>query len=211
MGSREVNVGRPEHSWIPFYRELAEKLVNDDWRERQGELVGVLKEILNELETHGIPVPGIGEDLHQHVDPFTIFAVIARDLNTVNYAETLLAFKKRFDLATMVPAKPEIPYVDNFSVGFFGKNTDIESEEAVLWDVFELVLEINTFDDSDKIESLMQLIDDSLKIDANRDEKIDRRFLLDKPDEFPENRHSQCSSRRCFKRRDRREQRRVLC
>ena len=36
---REVNVERPEHSWIPFYRELAEKLVNDGWRERQGELV----------------------------------------------------------------------------------------------------------------------------------------------------------------------------
>ena len=34
---REVNVNRPEHSWIPFYRELAEKLVNDGWREGQEE------------------------------------------------------------------------------------------------------------------------------------------------------------------------------
>ena len=34
MVSREVNVNRPEHSWIPFYRELAEKLVKDDWRDR---------------------------------------------------------------------------------------------------------------------------------------------------------------------------------
>ena len=26
---REVDVNRPEHSWIPFYRELAGKLVGD--------------------------------------------------------------------------------------------------------------------------------------------------------------------------------------
>ena len=32
LGRREVNVERPEHSWIPFYRELAEKLVEDGWR-----------------------------------------------------------------------------------------------------------------------------------------------------------------------------------
>ena len=34
---REVNVGRPEHSWIPFYRELAEKLADPEegWRDRQ--------------------------------------------------------------------------------------------------------------------------------------------------------------------------------
>ena len=31
---REVDVSRPEHSWIPFYRELAEKLAdpNEGWR-----------------------------------------------------------------------------------------------------------------------------------------------------------------------------------
>ena len=42
---REVNVNRPEHSWIPFYRELAEKLADpvENWRGRQGELVGVMK------------------------------------------------------------------------------------------------------------------------------------------------------------------------
>ena len=27
-GRREVNVERPEHSWIPFCRELGAKLVN---------------------------------------------------------------------------------------------------------------------------------------------------------------------------------------
>ena len=41
---REVDVNRPEHSWIPFYRELAKKLADpaEGWRERQEELMGML-------------------------------------------------------------------------------------------------------------------------------------------------------------------------
>ncbi len=29
---REVNEERPEHSWIPFYPELARELVEGGWR-----------------------------------------------------------------------------------------------------------------------------------------------------------------------------------
>ena len=39
-GRREVNVSRPEHSWIPFYRGLGRELIEGGWRERQEELVG---------------------------------------------------------------------------------------------------------------------------------------------------------------------------
>ena len=181
---REVNVERPEHSWIPFYRELGEKLVNDGWRERQGELVGILKEILNELESEGVPVPGIGDDLNQHVDPFTVFAVIARGLNDENYGKTLHAYKDRFELATRLPKRPEIPFVDNFSVGFFGKNTDIETEGAVLWDVFELVLEMETFVESANMDRFSQLIDDSLNIDEIGMKKLTGGFYWINPKNF---------------------------
>ena len=67
---REVNVERPEHSWIPFYRELAEKLVNDGWRERQGVLVGMLQE----MDVNGGLLPSFKEQLETDMDPFTIFA-----------------------------------------------------------------------------------------------------------------------------------------
>ena len=35
---REVDVNRPEHSWIPFYRELAKKLADpaEGWRGEAG-------------------------------------------------------------------------------------------------------------------------------------------------------------------------------
>ena len=66
-----MDVNRPEHSWIPFYRELAEKLVKDGWREKQGELVGVLKE----MRAAGLPVPKPLSELPvDHIDPFTFFA-----------------------------------------------------------------------------------------------------------------------------------------
>ena len=181
---REVNVERPEHSWIPFYRELAEKLVNDDWRERQGELVGMLKEILNELDSEGVPVPSVGNDLDQHVDPFTVFAVIARGLNSDNYRKTLQAYKDGFELASQLPEKPEIPYVDNNSVGFFGKKTDIEVEGAMLWDVFKSVFGMNPFEELDKIDRLTELIVTCLDIDEIGMAKLTGGFYWINPTNF---------------------------
>ena len=183
---REVNVERPEHSWIPFYRELAEKLVapEENWRGRQGELVGVLKEVLNELESEGVPVPGIGDELYQHIDPFTVLAVIARGLNAQNYRKTLQAYKDRFELKSRLPEKPEIPYVDNYGVGFFDENTDIRVEGAQLWDVFELVLKIDHFEETDKINGLPELIDACLLINQVGMAKLTGGFYWINPNNF---------------------------
>ena len=151
---REVNTARPEHSWIPFYRELAEKLVNGGWRERQGELVGIVRGIQKKLESEGIPVPKIAENLDQHIDPFTVFAVIARNLNPHNYCTTLQTYQELFQLESRLPERPEIPFVDNRSVGFFGKLTDVDVDGALLWDAFELVLGMDPIEESSETNML---------------------------------------------------------
>ena len=69
---REVNVERPEHSWIPFYRELAEKLVNDGWRERQGQLVELMREMAID-DGYGVP-EGVARSRDPFMDPFSLFA-----------------------------------------------------------------------------------------------------------------------------------------
>lgn len=183
-GRREVNEKRPEHSWIPFYRELAEKLVKDGWRENQLELVLMLKEILNDLGSEGVPVPNIGKDLDQHVDPFTVFAVIARELDDENYRKTLQAYKDHFELAKRLPERPEIPYVFNLSVGFFGTDTNIEVEGAMLWDVFELVSEMKTLRELSKTDRLAELIDACLEIDQIGMPKLTGGFYWINPENF---------------------------
>ena len=182
-GRREVNVERPEHSWIPFYRELAEKLVNDGWRERQGELVGAFKGMLERLDSERVPVPDIGQFLDGHVDPFTVFAVIGRNLNAANYRKSLEACKNAFKLDAQLPEKPEIPYVVT-KVAFFGQNSDIGVESAKLWDTFEFVLGMDDTKDPDNQNKLAELIDMCLEIDEVGMNKLTGGFYWINPEKF---------------------------
>ena len=164
---REVNVERPEHSWIPFYREL----------------VGVFKGILERLKSERVPVPDIGQFLDDHVDPFTVFAVIGRNLNAANYRKSLEAYKNAFKLDAQLPEKPEIPYVVT-KVAFFGQNSDIGVESAKLWDTFEFVLGMDDSEDPDNETKLTELIDKCLEIDEVGMNKLTGGFYWINPNRF---------------------------
>ena len=184
---REVNVGRLEHSWIPFYRELAGKLVNDGWRGRQRELVGVFKGILDRLRSEAVPVPRVETFLGEHVDPFTIFAVIARNVTPENYRKTVRAYKMAFKLRSELPEKPEIPWVDNRRVGFFGRYSDVATESVKLWDAFEMVYQMNSFEQIDKRTRLIELIDKCIEIDEVGIAKLTGGFYWINPQHFLRN------------------------
>ena len=141
---REVNVERPEHSWIPFYRELAEKLVEDGWRGRQRELVGVLKEMRDE----GVMMHRVLDYLDEWVDPFTVFAIIARDLTPENFSAVLAAYESKFGLTTPLPLqKPFIPFINAQKLGYFPGEGDIPRYVSDLWDMFEEIWDINPTED----------------------------------------------------------------
>ena len=113
---REVNVERPEHSWIPFYRELAEKLVSEGWRERQGELVGMLRR----LRGDGVAMHPLVDNLTTQIDPFTVFAMFSRELGFENMVRVIEALKSEFEIESDPPKeRPFIPYANNQSVGYF--------------------------------------------------------------------------------------------
>ncbi len=181
---REVNVDRPEHSWIPFYRELAEKLVKDSWRERQGELVDLFKGVLRRLRSEGVPTPRVELFLNRYVDPFTIFAVIGRNLTPVNYSKTVRAYKTAFKLNSSLPEKPEIPWVDNRRVGFFGSQSDLQTESVKLWDAFELVYDMDPSVNSNNRTKLIELIDRCVEIDEVGLPKLTGGFYWINPNNF---------------------------
>ena len=139
-GRREVNVERPEHSWIPFYRELARELVEGGWRSKQPQLVGILKEMRDE----GVMMHAVLDYLDEWVDPFTVFAIIARDLTPENFQSVLAAYKSKFGLTTPLPLqKPFIPYINAQKLGYFPGEGDIPRYVSDLWDLFEEIWDMD--------------------------------------------------------------------
>ncbi len=178
MVSREVNVNRPEHSWIPFYRELAEKLVKDRWREKQGELVGMLQR----LKESGIPIHSIADNLMDHVDPFTIFALFSRGISFDNMLRVMDALKSELEISTSLPKEqPFIPYANNMSIGYFWGFDDIEDEIETIWDIFETVTSIDSFDEISTDKSLVELIEAGLQIKGVRISKLTSAFYWVNP------------------------------
>ena len=169
MVSREVNVNRPEHSWIPFYRELAEKLVNDGWREKQGELVRVLQR----LRSEGVPIHPIVDNLSDDIDPFTLFAIFSQALTFENTLKVINALRSEFAISASPPTeKPFIPYAMPLTIGYFAGYEDIEGEISIMWDIFEHALMVETFEDISRDESLPALITAGLNVHGVRISKL---------------------------------------
>ena len=134
MARREVNTKRPEHSWIPFYRELARELIEGGWRDRQPELVGMLQR----LRAAGLSIHGIVDNLTDHIDPFTFYALFSRELRFENLLPVFEALRTEFKLVAEVQKEmPFIPYADHRGVGYFYGFEDIEDDIETNWDVFE--------------------------------------------------------------------------
>ena len=75
-------------SWIPFYTELADRLL--PWRDRQSDLI----ELLTKLRNAGHPVPEL-KDVDKggsrialaEIDPFTVFALFNRGMTDAHRRE----------------------------------------------------------------------------------------------------------------------------
>ena len=150
---REVNVARPEHSWIPFYRELAGKLVNDGWRERQGELVGMLKEMGDE----GLRMPPLVERLEENVDPISLLAMFNRGMNWDDHLKIIKAFSVRFDIQAETPK--EDPFVPKSNRYVISNATNAEP----IWDMVSTIFDIDPFDQGIDIADLIIQFDSCLR------------------------------------------------
>ena len=146
---REVNVGRPEHSWIPFYRELAEKLVEDGWRERQRELVGVLKE----MDAEGLRMPPLVRKLDLEVDPISVLAMFNRNLNTNDNRAIIHAFKERFDLRMNPPeVDPFVPKSNRYVISS-------ATNPNPIWELVSSAINTDSFDPNSNVDEFVNQFD----------------------------------------------------
>jgi 5-methylcytosine-specific restriction protein B len=130
-------------TWIPFYEELATKLLS--YRGRQSELVAFLED----LRAKGMTITPLGDRdaaggrfLLREIDPFTFLGTFNRgltDANRIAIAEELRSF---FSISAPVPRDfGGIPVVNNQNSWFISYQRNRKPDDvSVLWNVFELSL-----------------------------------------------------------------------
>lgn len=129
------------YSWIPFYKELSQKLLK--FRNDRKPLVDF---IYSELSTVGSK--SLVDYIHMEngskvtdIDPFSVFAIFNRSLKRENRVGFLQKFKDKFNLKTEIPTDFDgIPTVNSQRAFFF--NWAEKNAESIrqFWDLFESVV-----------------------------------------------------------------------
>ena len=125
--------------WIPFYDELAKKLVG--YRLRQPELI----KLLQELRVEGLPITPLDDRDESgnrfaitEIDPFTFLGVFNRGITDDNRTKILKAMKEFFGLMNEVPTNfSGVPVLVNLVSRFFAYSYERNLDDFdKLWDVF---------------------------------------------------------------------------
>jgi len=141
-----------QYSWVPFYEELAGKLVL--YRDRQSELI----DFLEGLRRLGIPISPLEDKdkngkqfLMRELDPFTFFATFNRKIKAENRIRIAQEMKKFFSIEAEPPQDfTGLPVVNNMMSWFvaweFLRRPD---DVQILWRVFEMATRPNPLDNPD--------------------------------------------------------------
>jgi 5-methylcytosine-specific restriction enzyme B len=130
-------------TWIPFYKELAGKLL--EYRDRQGELIALLKK----AEDQGLPVISLSDKTAKNkttplaaIDPFTFFAAFNRKAKPENRQALLAIIKDRLQVQAPVPADFDgIPIMDPRMSRFIPWRYEQQVDDvASLWALTEAVV-----------------------------------------------------------------------
>jgi 5-methylcytosine-specific restriction enzyme B len=150
-------------TWMPIYRELAEKLA--EWRARQEELISFLEQLrsqtlvvtpLNDRDEQG------SRFLLKEIDPFTFFGVFNRGTSQDNRIAVLAEMQKYFDLQSPLPEDFNgIPVLNNQSSWFIAYSPNRKPEDVDrLWKVFSLALVDKPLEQPD----FLAAFDDAMKV-----------------------------------------------
>lgn len=138
-----------QFSWIPFYMELANKLLL--LKNNHSELVDFIysldREYVNYIHNDD------GTDVSD-IDPFSVFAIFNRKITDQNRLKILQQFKKHFNVEADIPEDFNgIPVLNPQKSTFFSRSS-ATTQIPLLWDLFESVIEKkNSFSDCfDKLQ-----------------------------------------------------------
>lgn len=156
----------PDFSWVPFYTELADKLVA--YRHRRGKLLTTLWEaghrggvdsLLRFMRKDHL-LDGTHGD-RTDIDPFTMYSPFNRGTTDVNRTQIAAAYREAFGISAAAPTVFDgIPVVDNRNSWFIGwEDTRADDDIDVLWDLFEAELAYATSRNEQTKETLISAFD----------------------------------------------------
>ncbi len=135
-------------SWIPIYKEIAEKLLG--YEKRQDELIGIVKDLdrkdwkpvsTEDQDKNGEPIE------LEEIDPFTFLASFNRgdaekEKTNINRIEIVQYLKEHWKLTKSIPNDFDgIPVVFPMRSWFFGYKKDRKGKDIpLLWDLFKEAL-----------------------------------------------------------------------
>lgn len=184
-GRREVNVDRPEHSWIPFYRELAEKLVDleENWRGRQDELVELMREMALDADL-GVP-EGVARSQDPFMDPFSIFATFNNSSKGEKRLLTIQKIRNFFEIdAKILHTDYYVPEVYSGQMMYFNGVSGYENAVQIHWDTFECIRVSNPFDSISDKNEMIKLINASLAVTNVKMPKLSSALYWINPENF---------------------------
>lgn len=138
-------------SWIPFYRELADKVMQ--YQDRQGELVAVLRGIKNtDPKPPMIELTDQGKAM-EAIDPFSFFASFNRSITDKNRKAILAVIKKKFAIQAEVPEDFDgIPTANNMQSWFCPFGEESQSDDiSKLWELARICCSEKPLDIPDKL------------------------------------------------------------
>lgn len=133
----------PQFTWVPFYKELAPKLLA--YEHRQGELIEYLDGLrLREFQTPSLMDSGADNQsyLLREIDPFTFFGVFNRKILDEKRISILREIKAFFNIQASVPQDFHgVPRITPIKSWFFPYAKDRHPEDvSLLWQMFRLAL-----------------------------------------------------------------------
>ena len=136
----ECSMPENKFTWIPFYEELATKLL--DYKNNRQELLAKMKAVFAEA---GYNFPKMEKDGNAvDLDPFTFFAHFNKG-NNRQRLPLLTGIAKEFSIKANVPADFDgIPTADPRKANFYIFKEDGRGEHDIdtLWDLFEATLKL---------------------------------------------------------------------
>ena len=135
MPDYRVDTTRPEYSWIPFFWELARRLHEDGWRNKQPLIVAELQL----MKRQGLIINPWVDNLDYAIDPFSVFAMIRR-VGWSNARKIMESYKAFFGIDVELPKEePTNPTINAQNSLFFGGVPDTSTVDPH-WDLFEYVM-----------------------------------------------------------------------
>ena len=133
----------PKFTWIPVYRDIAQKLLQ--YENNQKGLI----DIIIQLQSLGLPTIALkdinkqGEEFTlTEIDPFTFFAIWNRGITDTNRAKIISELQKLLNISPSIPDDfSGIPVVNNQQSWFFPYDKERTSEDIpLLWKLFREAL-----------------------------------------------------------------------